>query len=105
MELIIGGIIIGIVMGIGGTIALRQRKCEKGRCKCKSNEWVNWRPVDERMEAPIGIKGRATHNKIADGVTQTDKPKTKRAPRKNPGKKKYYKKRNSTTKGNKPASA
>ena len=101
MEIIIG-IIVGAIMGIGGTLAARQRKCEKGSCKCKSNEWVNWRPVDERMEDPIGIKGRATHNKISDDKKNTDELRT---PRKNPGKKKYYKKRNSTTKGNKPESA
>lgn len=45
MEIIIG-IVIGTIIGIGGTLAARQRKCEKGNCKCKSNEWVNWRPVD-----------------------------------------------------------
>jgi|TARA_R110000782_G_scaffold67102_2_gene135758 hypothetical protein len=104
MEIIIG-IIVGAIIGIGGTLAARQRKCEKGSCKCKSNEWVNWRPVDERMETPISTKGRATHNKISEDKKNTGELKKTRTPRKNPGKKKYYKKRNSTTKGNKPASA
>tara|TARA_R110000737_G_scaffold166776_1_gene193771 strand:+ start:339 stop:650 length:312 start_codon:yes stop_codon:yes gene_type:complete len=93
METIVG-IIVGLVIGIGCTIAAFQRRCAKG--KCKSNEWVNWRPVDERMEVKEvrtkkptqGIKGRTTHNKISE---DTDKPKTKRAPRKNTGKRKYYK--------------
>ena len=88
METIVG-IIVGIVIGIGCTIVTFQRRCAKG--KCKSNEWVNWRPVDERMETKEDKKPRATHNKIADDVTHTDKPKTKRNPRKNNGKRKYYK--------------
>ena len=32
MEIIIG-IIVGAIIGIGGTLAARQRKCEKGSCK------------------------------------------------------------------------
>ena len=88
MELIVG-IIVGIIIGAGSSIMISQRICKKR--KCKSNEWVNWRPVDERMETKEDKKPRATHNKIADDVTHTDKPKTKRNPRKNNGKRKYYK--------------
>ena len=90
MELIIG-IIVGIIIGVGSSVVISQRMCKKR--KCKSNEWVNWRPVDERMEnkEEVNQKTRATHNKIADEVTHTDKPKKKRNPRKNTGKRKYYK--------------
>jgi len=90
MEIIVG-IIVGIIIGMGGSLIVSQRICKKR--KCKSNELVNWRPVDERMENKEdgNKKPRATHNKIVDEVIHTDKPKTKRSPRKNNGKRKYYK--------------
>jgi|TARA_R110002074_G_scaffold387894_1_gene570252 hypothetical protein len=87
MELIVG-IVIGIIIGIGLTSAPPWKWQKRKR---KSNEWVNWRPVDERMETKEDMKPRATHNKIADEVTHTTKPKAKRNPRKNNGKRKYYK--------------
>jgi|TARA_R110000796_G_C14384084_1_gene415593 hypothetical protein len=95
MELILG-IIIGLVVGAGSSI-LTIKRINK---RIKSNEWVNWRPVDERMEGKktVNNKTRATHNKITDETIQTDKPKKKRNPRKNTGKRKYYKKNNNTNK-------
>jgi hypothetical protein len=51
------------------------------------------------MEKVSSKKTRATHNRIADEITHTDKPKKKRNPRKNTGKRKYY--RNKKKKVNK----
>ena len=89
MELIVV-LIAGILIGAGSSILLTQRINKK----IKTNEWVNWKPVDERMETPTGIKGRATHNKIANDNIEVEKPKKRRNPRKNTTKRKYYKKNN-----------
>ena len=83
MELIVG-IVIGIIIGIGLTSA-PPWKWQKKKCT------TDLKPVDERMETKEDRKPRATHNKIADEVTHTTKPKAKRNPRKNNGKRKYYK--------------
>lgn len=88
MEIILG-IIIGIIIGAGGSVVISQRMCKKR--KCETSEGIGWKPVDERMEEVSSKKTRATHNKIADEITHTDKPKKKRYPRKNTGKKRYYK--------------
>jgi len=82
MELIVG-IVIGIIIGIGLTSA-PPWKWQKRKCN------TDLKPVDERMEKVSSKKTRATYNKIADEVTHTDKPKKKRKPRKNTGKRKYY---------------
>ena len=98
MELIVG-IIIGIFIGMGGSIIVSQRMCKKKGCK--TNDGMGLRPVDERMENREygNKKTRATHNRIADEVAHTDKPKKKRNKRKNTGKKRYYKnKKKRTTK-------
>ena len=94
MELIVG-IVIGIIIGMGGSIVISQRMCKKRKCN------TDLKPVDERMEKVSSKKTRATHNRIADEVEHTDKPKKKRNKRKNTGKRKYYRnKKKKTTKSN-----
>ena len=98
MEIIIG-IVIGIIIGF-----ITSRVIAYRNVKAIGQEF---RTVAQRREYRNNNhkKNRPTHNGIGGEFQKGEEPKRKKNPRKNTGKRKYYKKKNNTNKSKKPTQA